>query len=65
MLNSSQVMYVSYLGVCEGMKDRQWDCVETKTQKKTAVSGEWMCHGDAEALQSDLFEQLWRFFVQI
>lgn len=43
-------MSVSYLGVCEGLKDQQWDCVETKRQKKMVVSGESMCHGDAQAL---------------
>lgn len=58
-------MSVSYLGGCERMRDQQWDCVETRRQKKVVVSGEWMCHGDAEALQTDLSQQLWKFFVQL
>lgn len=56
---------VSYSGECGGRKDQQWDCEETRRQKKTVFSGEWMCHGDAEALQIDLFQQPWKFFVQL
>lgn len=56
---------VSYSGRYEGTKEQHWDCVETRRQKKAVVSGEWMCHSDAAALQIDLFQQLWRFFAQL
>lgn len=59
------VMSVSYSAECVGRKDQQRDCGETRRQEKTVLSGEWMCHGQAEALQIDLFQRPWRFFVQL
>lgn len=59
------VMSVSYSGECVGRRDQQRGCGETRRQEKTVSSGEWMCHGRAEALQIDLFQQLWSFFVQL